>query len=627
MLTSFFYISVTNETTEATDKLPLEQFVTSRGCQGIVLANYKFKLRSKSKSSVHWRCQNRTCTAKCLTDLKYVLKGDEYPVHNHAEHVTIEEDLAKYAQPSPNPHQPSLNPPHSSPNPPQTSRNPPQPSSSPSKPSQNIHQHSSSHPQNSTLNQHLPTSSQTQHSPINHETSYLMAEPYISKFGNTALRIGNFTFQKHRATDEHITWRCTKLKLKCKATCTTTTDFVITGFKNNHNHEAESEEIRVKADIGQRLKQKAAESPHQKPSHLISKEVSRFTDIVTQKDVVNYRKMVSRGKLSVYPTLPKSQQETLIYLNNLRSEEQLPLLRQVDEENKIIMFTNDELLTLLGTENVEVLSDGTFDYCPKFFKQLYTFHVYRNGVYTPVVYFLLPDKETKTYVSMFKMLKEQMLAISLAISWKHLVIDFEKAIHNAVNKELPNLPIKGCRFHLAKAWFRKIQKNNLQKIYFNDSSAAEWLKHLFAFPGISSDIVFECFREYTKRAPEIDGISDLVKYLERNYLSPNARFKPEMWADQISQEDSRSTTNGCESFHRHFGDNFASVQPNIFLFVENLVNHTTMATIKSKTISNVKQSTDYKEDLEELQKLNNDTCYIYDFVKNTFKFRMLPVAS
>ena len=32
---------------QGTPRLPLEQFVTSRGCQGIVLANFKYKMKSK----------------------------------------------------------------------------------------------------------------------------------------------------------------------------------------------------------------------------------------------------------------------------------------------------------------------------------------------------------------------------------------------------------------------------------------------------------------------------------------------------------------------------------------------------------------------------------------------------
>ena len=109
-----------------------------------------------------------------------------------------------------------------------------------------------------------------------------------------------------------------------------------------------------------------------------------------------------------------------------------------------------------------------------------------------------------------------MTALDIEINWRHLIVDFEKAIHKAVNKELPFMTIKGCRFHLAKAWFKKILKSSLQKIYFNkESSASTWLKYLFAFPGIDADNIFECFREYVKSAPAIEGISDLVVNLEK----------------------------------------------------------------------------------------------------------------
>ena len=66
--------------------------------------------------------------------------------------------------------------------------------------------------------------------------------------------------------------------------------FNIINLQNIHNHEAETAEKRLKGDVGKRLKRKAIESPHQKPSKLICKEVSSFIDIVTKRDIVNYRK-------------------------------------------------------------------------------------------------------------------------------------------------------------------------------------------------------------------------------------------------------------------------------------------------------------------------------------------------
>jgi hypothetical protein len=49
-------------------------------------------------------------------------------------------------------------------------------------------------------------------------------------------------------------------------------------------------------------------------------------------------------------------------------------------------------------------------------------------------------------------------------------MDFEKAIHKAVEETWPNIRTIGCRFHLAQAWYRKIQKCGVTNEYHDKSS-------------------------------------------------------------------------------------------------------------------------------------------------------------
>ena len=60
-----------------------------------------------------------------------------------------------------------------------------------------------------------------------------------------------------------------------------------------------------------------------------------------------------------------------------------------------------------------------------------------------------------------------------------------------------------------------------------------------------------------------------------------------------------------------------------FVFVENLADHTVMAKFKTKTVPH--SEIEASEDQGDLDKLRRDTGYVCHFLKNTFKFRMLPV--
>ncbi|XP_025191173.1 tigger transposable element-derived protein 1-like [Melanaphis sacchari] len=47
--------------------------------------------------------------------------------------------------------------------------------------------------------------------------------------------------------------------------------------------------------------------------------------------------------------------------------------------------------------------------------------------------------------------------LNITFSPKTVFADFEKAIHLALLKVWPSISLKGCRFHLAQSWWRKIQ--------------------------------------------------------------------------------------------------------------------------------------------------------------------------
>ena len=153
---------------------------------------------------------------------------------------------------------------------------------------------------------------------------------------------------------------------------------------------------------------------------------------------------------------------------------------------------------------------------------------------------------------------------------------------SAVRKCLPTTTIRGCRFHLAQAWLRKIKGLGFQTIFNNRKGPiASWLKMLFGFPALDSQSIAEFFCEsFVKSAP--DGLSDLIQYLKNEYMMPSSRFPPTLWAD-IGTLDIKTTTNGCEAFQRHFGDVFESPRPNIYVFLSKLNDMKVMFEIKSRS--------------------------------------------
>lgn len=190
-----------------------------------------------------------------------------------------------------------------------------------------------------------------------------------------------------------------------------------------------------------------------------------------------------------------------------------------DSLNNLIIFSCKENLSFLcGSETI--YADGTFNYCTKFFTQLFTVHGFQNGHYIPLVFCLLKDKQSKTYELCFLTLVNLCKSVNLIFKPKAVIIDFEKAIHTAATNVWDNAQIVGCRFHLGQAWWRKIQELGLSAEYANkDSDTGKWLKYTFGLQYLDPCEVSECYVEnLASIQPNDPRVTKYADYLIDTYL-------------------------------------------------------------------------------------------------------------
>ena len=273
-----------------------------------------------------------------------------------------------------------------------------------------------------------------------------------------------------------------------------------------------------------------------------------------------------RKKYAKKPPQPKSDQELTdawikLMIGDRKVEGGELVLDIVDN---IVMLGSSMSLILLQENNHQLFCDGTFRFAPRGYYQLYSIHVLIGTVYTPVVHFLLMDKKCVTYKKMFQMLRSHCPDLHVGI----FQMDFELAAQQAAAAVFPESEIRGCRFHLAQAWCRKIAKLGLQTAYQRcQSKTAIWLKTVFGLPGLPPAEVESFFtKELLTVAPNDAKVRAFTRYLQDIYIGKNAKFPPNMWAG-IMESGQRHTTNGCESWHRHFGRGFVSPHPNVYDFL------------------------------------------------------------
>ena len=170
----------------------------------------------------------------------------------------------------------------------------------------------------------------------------------------------------------------------------------------------------------------------------------------------------------------------------------------------------------------------------------------------------------------------------VAANVKTILIDFEISMLSALKKEFPGCDIRGCHFHLAQSWLRKIQPLGLFRDYKNkDSTVGKYLRKCFSLRKIKFEMVGDCFARFKTQAP--DGIEQFIVYLQKNYMSPMAVFPPNMWAGVLNTTP--TTTIFCETYHFHFGNMFGSSNssPNIFKFMENVIQWNMLKKIEARS--------------------------------------------
>ena len=192
----------------------------------------------------------------------------------------------------------------------------------------------------------------------------------------------------------------------------------------------------------------------------------------------------------------------------------------------------------------DVFADCTFKCCLTYFQQLYTIHGFKNGHYIPLVFCLLPYKSGDCYRKMFSLLKECCAKCNVIMNFTTIHVDFEETMHTVVKEVFPGVIIKGCRFHLGQAWWRKIQNLGLAKEYKKrGSEVSKWLHHFFGLAFLEPDEVADCFAEnLIQDMPSDMKVEAFADYVLSTYVDDNALFPTSVWTETPSNV--RRTNNG-----------------------------------------------------------------------------------
>lgn len=403
-----------------------------------------------------------------------------------------------------------------------------------------------------------------------------------TKRGLPCLILDGFRFRIRRKNKLTVAWRC--CSDGCPSSCVTDPDFksLIKRSTEQHNHDKCNEKDLNLERVKTAVKRKAEGPTSNSVSKVICEEAVK-AETVTYRDIKNLKDCFYRRRLKGRPTLPKCREELCKTIKETSLEEYNINIMKEDANTNIVILSTIENLHHLANCTI-ILGDGTFKTCPKFYLQLYTLHGYNNGSYTACVYCLLPDKKKSTYEIMLSLIAEACTENNVTLDPTVVQVDLEMAFHLALRSTWPSCDIRACHFHLAQAWFRKIQSLGLVNDFKEkESELGRWLKLYFVLPILTPEEIEDCFAfTIMNDQPDDDRARLFTDYIYDKYLTSSSAFPPSLWAGIASQEV--TTTNACESFHLHFSQNLNTEHPNIFRFLEAIKHEQekTMLKLRSK---------------------------------------------
>ena len=345
-------------------------------------------------------------------------------------------------------------------------------------------------------------------------------------------------------------------------------------------HDLWHEPVLEKREVVETIKQfkLAAASKKGKTTRTIIKQVIKdksdevLAQLPTASALTQQSRRPDKKNKQAAPKEPK-------YLKDLVINEQFKktykgedfLLGEGGKENeRVFLFSTHKNLRMLS-KHTSWMGDGTFAVLPIIFLQLYTILVLVNNFPLPLAYGLLPNKQTKTYVIFFNLIKNLVTCFP-----KSFNVDFELATFNAVKSVFGDLvQIYGCYFHLSQSFFRNVQLKGLLNDYRYDKNFRKCfnLSQALAFlPPEDVQAGFLLLRNHAKSSCK--SFLVMLDYIEIYYIGKKnapARFEIKTWnVRERALLGLPRTSNKLERFNKEFNSDSGDYHQATHDIIENL---------------------------------------------------------
>ena len=207
-----------------------------------------------------------------------------------------------------------------------------------------------------------------------------------------------------------------------------------------------------------------------------------------------------------------------------------------------------------------IIIDATFGVLQKPHKQLLVIHaqVRKEGgtiINMPVAFAVMQNQSESAYQAVFEKVKELVekddTTGAHAMKVKRFMVDYEKAIWNALRAVWVGVTVRGCWFHFCQCIYRRARQEKVTHSLYNQHYSHKMVKRLMTLPLIDHKNIPHVFERlqlhYKDQINDSPGVKKLFEYVERQWIrGTRTGFVPK---DYTNYKQKIRTTNIAECWN------------------------------------------------------------------------------
>ena len=200
---------------------------------------------------------------------------------------------------------------------------------------------------------------------------------------------------------------------------------------------------------------------------------------------------------------------------NLRNEKFFEYDSGVNDSKRFVIYQSDFQLSFLKKSSIWII-DETFRTVPKEFTLMISIHGIIFGKCFALAYILIKTKQEDVYDKVFSYIREK-----IEDHPSYIVIDFEKALLNSLQKTCSNSFVNGCAFHFGQSIWRQIQALSLVNDYKNNDSIRYIIRkylNLSFVPLGEIYLQYHYLKEEALANTNLKNLNEFFNYLEYTYI-------------------------------------------------------------------------------------------------------------